>query len=221
MRCYDPSEPLIFIHVPKTAGAAVRQVFMRWFPGLVLHYFNERMGTMPARRQLAPGAVVYGHFNRLRGFGVPDYYPQVRQFITILRDPFEMALSGYFYTRKVAGGWKGKPALGAIEAIVKAPLNMLNHFPVEVTEANYREVIDRFLFVGITEQLEESMKRIAAILGKPYIEPERINSTERTGDFSHLRAEFENNHRLERQVYHYCVAKMAAISAPLSRGAQN
>src|SRR5690606_17447036 len=141
---------------PKTAGAAVRQVFMRWFPGLVLHYFNERMGTMPARRQLAPGAVVYGHFNRLRGFGVPDYYPQVRQFITILRDPFEMALSGYFYTRKVAGEWKGKPALGAIETIVKAPLNMLNHFPVEVTEANYREVIDRFLFVGITEQLEES-----------------------------------------------------------------
>ena len=33
MRPYDPTEPLIFVHVPKCAGTTVRAVFRDWFVG--------------------------------------------------------------------------------------------------------------------------------------------------------------------------------------------
>ena len=39
VRTYDRSKPLIFIHVPKTAGESVRDVFARWFPGKVFPQF--------------------------------------------------------------------------------------------------------------------------------------------------------------------------------------
>jgi len=47
--------------------------------------------------------LVYGHFNRDHGFGVEQYYPEVNQFMTMLRDPFEAAISMYYFHRKVGG----------------------------------------------------------------------------------------------------------------------
>ena len=50
MRRFDPDKPLIFIHVPKTAGISVREVFSGWFgAGLVRHYFDEVAGQPPQR----------------------------------------------------------------------------------------------------------------------------------------------------------------------------
>ena len=70
------------------------------------HYFDEKTGALPEHPDTGPGSVVFGHFNRARGFGVEHHYPEVQQFVTVLRDPFEMAVSGYFYTRKMRAAWK-------------------------------------------------------------------------------------------------------------------
>ena len=65
MRDYDPTQPLIFVHVPKTAGISVRTIFKDWFADrLCLNYYNEVAGTPP---------VIYGHFSRNRAFGVKDF----------------------------------------------------------------------------------------------------------------------------------------------------
>jgi len=183
----------------------VRGVFRRWFPKLMLHYFNEKAGAMPRKRAIRAGDVVFGHFNRLRGFGIEDYYPQADQFITILRDPFEMAVSDHFFRARVSARWKSSPALGAIEEIVSKPLNMLNHFPVSVTFDNYRSVLARFLYIGITERMDDSMRAISTLLKKDFIAPGTENVSERTRDTESLRAEFERNHPLEHLVYRHAV----------------
>jgi len=91
MRPYDPGSPLIFLHVPKTAGTSLREIFRGWFgPGLLEHYAGVHDGSLPLRHDLSalPSAghplAIYGHFNRRRGFGVDDDYPEVRQFVTAL-----------------------------------------------------------------------------------------------------------------------------------------
>ncbi len=35
---------------------------------------------------------IHGHFSKYRGMGIKAYYPEVEPFITVLRDPYEIAL---------------------------------------------------------------------------------------------------------------------------------
>lgn len=217
MRDYDPAKPLIFIHVPKTAGTSVRNIVEGWFPGRFhTNYFNEVEGSMPAKlpaEVLADSVkppVIYGHFNQFRGFGVADYYPQVSQFVTILRDPFEATVSRYFFLRKVSGKWKdrsGVPESDLEDFLGSADPMMLNHFPKEVTMQNFREVLDQhFVELGITECLSESLGRIADKLGVAF-EANALchaNATERDQPVPrYLRDAFVAAHPLEYAVYDY------------------
>lgn len=217
MKRFDPEKPLIFIHVPKTAGMSVQEIFRGWFgSGLIRHYFNEVAGTPPQRdprferHDRTDAVCVYGHFNRNRAFGVTDTYPDATQFITLLRDPFEMACSAYFFTRKVGANWKDTsrvPQADLITYLAENAPNMLNHFPRVVTKANYRDVIDEyFVEIGLTERLAESMARIATALGRNF-DPSslaRLNVTKRdmaTLDLGELRARYRAAHPLEFTVY--------------------
>ena len=221
MRQYDPSHPLIFIHIPKAAGISVKEVFKIWFPDrLYPHYFDEVSDTLPPKYDLttlhshARPAAVYGHFNSQRGFGVAHYYPDVRQFITILRDPFELAISTYYYIRSSGVTWKDQarvPQFDLLSFLRKTPPNMLNHLPRPVTHSNYRDVLEElFVEVGTVEYLTESMRRIAAKLTKPF-DPAwlmHLNATLR--DQPHpeeFRAEYAEQYPLEFEVYDYVRAQ--------------
>jgi len=175
---YQPQAPLIFIHVPKSAGKSVQLLFREWFgKRLHLHYYHEPTGTPPevldaatlADRERPP--VIFGHFNRRRGFGVEHSYPSVRQFATMLRDPFETAVSAYFFTRTVVHRWKDRPEIpDDIGAWLEAtPPNILNHFPRPVTRENYKAMIEEcFIHVGVVENLPASLQTLADTLGKPF-----------------------------------------------------
>jgi len=109
MKRYEKEYPLISIHIPKAGGTSFTSVLRTWFgKRLYLHYFDPKHGTMPRKRNIKPGffkrrfqkgVCIHGHFNKMRGFGVQDYYPEVNQFITVLRNPLELALSNYYYLK--------------------------------------------------------------------------------------------------------------------------
>lgn len=178
MRQFDPSQPLIFIHVPKTAGNSVRETVFSWFEGRSYrHYFDPANQTMPPRRDLAQlGAqhgppLIMGHFNKRRGFGIQDYYPQVSQFLTILRDPLEMHVSRFHYTRRVRKTGAIHDDIGDSDLdahINTGHLNMLEHFPHDMTLDNYRELLSRdFIDIGCLDTLGPSLRRMAERLGRP------------------------------------------------------
>lgn len=228
MKSYNGELPLIVIHVPKAAGTSSKKFFEHWYgEGFLCHYYDELKGEMPEKRDLfrlhkadSP-CVLHGHFNKLRGFGVEDYYPDATQFITILRDPFEIAVSAYFYIRKNSSGWKDKtriPREASIESyLIKAKSGILNHFPREITPANYKDILEEyFIEVGIAERLEESMKWIAYKLGMPY-EADLLghhNATDRDQEVpSYLRDLFAERHQLEFDVYNYAVERFTQQGA--------
>jgi hypothetical protein len=221
MREYDRSQPLIFIHIPKAAGTTSRRLFEAWYGTHFLsHYFDERTGRMPPKYDLCrmhsveKPIVLYGHFNKLRNFGIEDRYPEVKQFITIIRDPFEVALSRYFYVRKVGSNWKDRsliPAEKLTDYVINSKSTMLNHFPREVTNSNYKEIIEEyFIEIGITEYLHESMKRIAGKLKLPFDATliGHRNATERDQEVSvHLKDIFIENNQLEFKVYAFALQR--------------
>ena len=216
MRDYDPQSPLIFIHVPKTAGIAVQAIVKKWFSrSYHEHYFDDKKGRMPKR--LSPRVLnkktrpplIYGHFNKLRNFGVQDYYPTVSQFVTILRDPYEMAISTYFYVRKQGPNhWLYQSCQVSLEDYVKNKKSrMLNHFPREMNISNFREFLEKdFIEIGITEMLPKSLERIAGKLNKKF-DPSsllRVNVTERDTSLSDSHRDlFVDAHPLEFAIYEY------------------
>lgn len=227
---YDKEQPLIAIHIPKSAGTSVRRVFKQWFhpSSFFTHYYDEEKGKPPRQvdlRSLARkrggllGPIVrtrnrpiciYGHFPRARGYGVETKFPEVKQFVTIMRDPFETALSMYHYLRKAGEKWKDQGSVPRVELgdyLLNTPSRVLDHFPRELTFENYEEMIDRyFIDIGITENLEESLLRIASKLGKEF-DPRQLgqlNVTERTSpEPQGLRELHREKNRLEYLVYEH------------------
>lgn len=214
---YDKNQPLIFIHIPKTAGTSIQTIFEQWFgSGLLFHYYIEATNEMPihhdifSKEKSGQGLVVYGHFNRRRKFGVEDYYPEAKQFVAIMRDPLERLISNYFYLKKVAHGWSKYPDPHDPDLTNYVQTNksvMLNYFPREVTFDNYKEIIEKyFIEIGVLENIELSMQRIAQKLQKPYNNAMlgHTNVTERDQTVTdELRNIFIEKNELEYTVFEY------------------
>ena len=218
MKEYDKSKPLIAIHIPKSGGTSFCKLLEQWFDNnLYKHYYDETKGKNPKKTRLnkiisnkpREGICIYGHFNRERGFGLDTYYPEVVQFITILRDPFELVISEYFDTRRRSANWKDQsriPGSDLEEHILNAKVNMLNHFPVEITLENYKQYINEsFIYIGITEEMNTTTKAMAKKLGMPEpIALDHLNKSKRDQRIpEEFKQEFIYKHPIEYAVYNF------------------
>lgn len=222
MKTYDKTKPLISIHIPKAGGSTFQGILKKWFgPGLYFHYFNEIENKMPETHELRPGICIHGHFNKRRDFGIEHYYPEAGQFITFLRDPFEIVISRYFFEKKrerIARSFRdGKPLdlQDDINEYLEAEIhkenyhpNILDYMPVEITLDNYKEVIDDyFIYIGVMEDYQFSIDRLAAKLGFSSLPVEHLNKSERFMDYSPVyREKFIEHHPVEWAFYDYVSA---------------
>lgn len=226
MKAYDPRKPLISIHIPKCAGTSFIEVLKQWYGRrFYRHYFDERKGRMPKKINLERGLLgprkrgvcIHGHFNGQRGFGVRDYYPEVDQFITIIRDPFELHLSNFFFMKKLGSTMyrDGKPINDATDNDYdlatylreSARSFMLMHFPFELTMENHRELLDEhFVYVGVTDDMQASVDRLAEKLGFPTVEVPVVNVSKRKEPIPEgARERFIEANPVEWAVYQYAL----------------
>ena len=233
IRAYDPTRPLFSLHVPKTAGASFRQDLEAWFgpDRLALHYRGDQ-GEAPARAALSAGLCVHGHFNRLRGIGVRQYYPEADQFIVLLRDPFDRFVSAWRYLHfQIRSGvsapeFADRPDLEdwldrrrrAAEAR-EDPFSFLAQLADPTDPADPPAVFGpEYLAVGVTERYAQSLELIAAVLGRtPPEAVTRVNlasDPHRAGDPTEqrpdLRRVYERAFPLEYAVYEAAVARLEA-----------
>ncbi len=230
MKKYDPNQPLISIHIPKAGGTSFRRVLQQWYGDrLFFHYFNEPQKTMPEKYKLLPGNCIHGHFNSSRGFGVMHYYPDAKQFITFLRDPFEILVSRYYYVKKREKAGisfhDGKPTALADNIndfleeeifIANYSPNILNFFPELLTKDNYKEILEKyFIFIGFICDYQSSINQLAKLLGfSPLIAPLE-NKSDRFGEVDpSLRKTFIDGHPLEYAVYNHALSLFPLISSP-------
>ncbi len=233
IRPYDPARPLFSLHVPKTAGTSFRHDLEGWFgrENLAFHYRGDQ-GEAPARAELRPGLCVHGHFNRLRGIGVRDYYPAADQFIVMLREPFERFVSTWRYLHfQVRNGvhvpefaerpdlatWldlrrrdaeRGADAFSFLAQLAAPPDPAM---PASVFGPEY-------LAVGVTERYAASVELFAAVLGRtPPSRESRLNlasEAHRAGDPGDRRPDLRETYvrafPLEYAVYEAALARLEA-----------
>jgi hypothetical protein len=226
MRAYDPSQPLIFTHIPKCAGSSFVRLLRQWF-GTGYHKLNQdetrdielpRVATQDAAGNWLPDVrCIHGHFNHGRRYGLPYYYPEVSQYITVLRDPFDIVVSMYFFFKKrsLAGEFlfRGRPVdirehYPSVEYYVRDyPYWLYDHWPQDVNLTNYRRKLsEHFVYIGVFEDMPRSIERLAGILGKRPIELPRVNASEYDEPIPvHLRDRFHADYPLLTKTYEFAL----------------
>ena len=232
-RRYDAARPLFSLHVPKTAGTSFRNDLEGWFgrEHMAFHYRGDQ-GEAPPKATLGPGLCVHGHFNRLRGIGVRQYYPQADQFIVFARDPFDRFVSTWRYLHfQIRSGvavpeFVDRPDLAtwldrrrqAAEA-GEDPFSFLAQLADPTDPADPAATFGpQYLAVGVTERYADSVELFAAILGRePPAHVTRLNGAgdpHRAGDPDagrpDLRAVYERAFPVEYAVYEAALARLEA-----------
>jgi hypothetical protein len=198
MRTYDPGQPIIFMHMPKCAGSTFIRVLRQWFQG-GYHKLNQdetqdtllpRIATRDEAGNWLPDVqCIHGHFDNGRGYGLPYYYPEVNQYFTIVRDPFDIVVSMFFFCkgRSQEGKfwYRGRQEnildkYPNVEYYLREyPYWVYNHLPQDLTLQNCDErLAERFVYIGIQEDLPGSVRQLARILGKPEVELPRFNESD-------------------------------------------
>jgi len=213
---YNPAKPLISLHIPKCGGQSVRRVLKNWFgENLYFHYYKD-YSVLPPKHKLKPGMCIHGHFNNTRGFGVEDYYPDADQFITFLRDPLEIMISNYFFWKRKAR--EKQIRTGFIKEgdehdyrdiedfFVKRPESHITNFlPKYMTESNYKDIFaEKFVYIGIVDDMQISLKELARKLGFKPAEKVWINKSERDEEISQeIRERFTMANTFAYDIYNY------------------
>lgn len=163
---------IVFLHVPKTGGTAVRNALVKALPDrrLLLDYGPHAEETSPEIKSMiyggaAPavpadfrrriddgrGLLLVGHIRARR------YWPHfhAESFVTVLRDPLERLVSEYNHLVRRQGLDQPVEAFAAAARprLLASLLRGVNPL--------------RFGFVGFTDSLDADMARLSALIGRP------------------------------------------------------
>jgi hypothetical protein len=88
---------LIFVHIPKTAGSTLEQILIRQYRAAEIYPFIEvedyrRVTKLPPAEKTR-----YKLFQGHMPYGLHHYLAQPAVYVTLLRNPVQVALSSYFY----------------------------------------------------------------------------------------------------------------------------
>jgi hypothetical protein len=180
------------MHIPKCGGTSLLRGLRKWFwPWRVVAHYRREMPPPPSPIKVSGKMVVHGHFNGGGDYGVLRYYPQARQFITFLREPFDRYVSLWHFMPKVAPqnrpGWLERRGDFATELRRHARQqrerrnseSLIWHFPEATDVAGIEAQMDRsYVFVGVMERYQQSLDALAKALGKRRIAVSRLNTTE-------------------------------------------
>lgn len=133
----------------------------------------------------------------------------------MFRDPFEVLQSRYWHRVKMVkagklfhGGKKINKFPDPRIWIKNEKANLNIHMPVPVTMENYRSVIDNhFQYIGILEDSDGSMRILAGLLKKPFVNLPLLNRSTREKLTSITREEHKAVDPLNYAIYEYAVKK--------------
>lgn len=226
MRTYDPEQPVIFSHMPKCGGSAFIRLLREWF-GSGYHKLNQdetqdtllpRIATQDADGHwLADVHCIHGHFDNGRGYGLPYYYPEINQYFTILRDPFDIAVSMFFFckqrSREGKFWYRGRQEnildkYPDVEYYLREyPYWIYNHLPQDLNGQNLEErMSERFVYVGVQEDMPTTINRLAGIFGKWDAALPRFNESDYDEPVpGWLRDRFYENYPLLKKIYDFAL----------------
>ncbi len=206
----------IFHHIPKCGGTSMISVLRRWFfvikdylryshpedlPYFIRHPVNIQ--------RLRSYHCLSGHF-ALPETHLHQRYPQIWQnqdfkIFTFIRNPLEVKISLYYHEKK-----RGQREGISLEQHLLERENYMASI-LDCTLDNYKAVLARYFFIGITEHLQSSMDKLAELLNKRKVKLPVLNRSSRDSQAAGLAPEiirrFKAANELDYRIYDYCLAR--------------
>jgi len=210
----------VFHHIPKCAGTSMVSALRSWFSMVkdyMRYYHPEELSFFIRRpvniRKLRSRHCLSGHF-ALAETHLNTRYPAVWQnrdykIFTFIRDPLEVKISLYYFEKK-RGQREGI-------SLTQHLLERENYIAsiLDCTIDNYKDVLDRYFFIGITEHLQSSLDKLADLLNKRKVKLPVLNLSQRDSQVSNLSPgtinRFKAANELDYRIYDYCLARFQQI----------
>ena len=187
----NAEKSLIFLHIPKAAGTTLRTIIDRQFHEGAIFTFDGRSEYAfknVHKEEKARIRCVRGHI----WFGLHEYLPQPSTYFTMLRDPVDRVISGYYYVFQnpfhylfdevtsrnmslkdfVSSGisWaqsNGQTCLisGIEETMLGTSYGNYGHLSPYVLEVAKKNLQDYFTVVGLSERFDESLLLLKRTFG--------------------------------------------------------
>lgn len=210
----------IFHHLIKCGGTSAHNALRNWFTLEFDHLLNSNEINKYIKyrfnlENICSDVCIIGHFAQEGSF-IFQRYPEIIsrrneiKAFTFIRDPLMFSVSFYYYTVS-SGNFRNI----SLKTHLNFHKNFLSRF-LDCNEKNYKEVFDRYFFVGITERMQESFDKLALILNKRKLKVPFVNQSKKDSQTNEITSEFKDNFRknnkLDYLIYDYCLEKFNRIS---------
>lgn len=199
----------LFHHIPKMGGTSANKAFREIFKVIRDYHAgtdSKSLEDYQANKvdigQLKEDQIICGHYN-MRGSRLWERYPELSSMnvrkISIFRDPFETAKSGVRFNIK-----RGIALRENADKALNQRIGYI-HRMLGCTDENYKEVIDTYYAIGLTDTLQEFFTRLAQTLDSLPPRVEKLNATKPDDELFSEKAvvDFQSKNQLDNMIFDY------------------
>lgn len=210
----------IFHHLMKCGGTSLFVALEKWFKTIDDNILLEDLNSYVEKKfniNIFHNEIcLRAHFQR-PGIYLHERYPELLErknecrIFTFIRDPLSIKISKHYFLKAINAMDK--------DFNIKKDLLSESNFIANLlpcNEKNYKEVIDRYYFVGIVEKFQESFDIFADLIGKKKVVIPYLNTTKKDSQLDNLTPdfmkEFKLKNKLDYDIYDYCLEKFSKFS---------